>query len=136
MKSSEDGAFFVDRDGTHFRFILNYLRDGELILPDGATFLKELEAEAKFYQIQGILDVVRPRAPKNFEESLTLTNEEYRTTPENWLPRYDLLFRVSRYGFTAQAFHANCDEKGPTVTIVKSESNIFGGFAENSWKSK
>ena len=27
-------------------------------------------------------------------------------------------------------------KKGPTVTIVKSESNIFGGFAENSWKSK
>ena len=94
--------------------IINYLRDGELTLPDGATFLKELEAEAKFYQIQGILDVVRPRAPKNFEESLILTNEEYRTTLENWLLRYDewhLLFRVSRYGFTAQAFHANCDEK-------------------------
>ena len=138
MKSSEDGAFFVDRDGTHFRFILNYLRDGELILPDGATFLKELEAEAKFYQIQGILDVVRPRAPKNFEESLILTNEEYRTTLENWLPRYDewhLLFRVSRYGFTAQAFHANCDEKR-THRHHCCESNIFGGFAENSWKSK
>ena len=61
-----------------------HLRDGELILPDAATFLKELEAEAKFYQIQGILDVVRPRAPKNFEESLILTNEEHRTTLENW----------------------------------------------------
>jgi len=52
----EDGSYFIDRDGTHFRFILNHLRDGELILPEGATFLKELEAEAKFYQIQGILD--------------------------------------------------------------------------------
>ena len=42
MKPSEDGAFFIDRDGTHFRFILNYLRNGELTLPEGATFLKEL----------------------------------------------------------------------------------------------
>ena len=42
MKPSEDGAFFIDRDGTHFRFILNYLRNGELILPEGAIFLKEL----------------------------------------------------------------------------------------------
>ena len=32
-KPSEDGSFFIDRDGTHFRFILNYLRYGELILP-------------------------------------------------------------------------------------------------------
>ena len=55
MKPSEDGSFFIDRDGTYFRFILNYLRNGELILPEGATFLKELEAEAKFYQLQGIL---------------------------------------------------------------------------------
>ena len=55
-KTSEDGSFFIDRDGTHFRFILNYLRDGELILPEGAKFLKELRKEAEFYQIQGILD--------------------------------------------------------------------------------
>ena len=48
-ETTGDGSFFIDRDGTHFRFILNYLRNGELILPEGATFLKELEAEAKFY---------------------------------------------------------------------------------------
>ena len=40
-KPSEDGSFFIDRDGTHFRFILNYLRDGELILPEGATALNK-----------------------------------------------------------------------------------------------
>ena len=55
IKPSEDGTFFIDRDGTHFRFILNYLRNGKLTLPDGATFLKELADEAEFYQIQGIL---------------------------------------------------------------------------------
>ena len=38
MKPCEDGAFFIDRDGTHFRFILNYLRTGKLTLPEGAIF--------------------------------------------------------------------------------------------------
>ena len=139
MKANEDGAFFIDRDGTHFRFILNYLRNGELILPDGATFLKELEAEAKFYQIQGILDELKPKAPKNFEESVILTNEEHQSKLNGWLPQYDkwhLLFRGSRDGFTAHAFHTKCDNKGPTVTIVKSGNNVFGGFTRNSWKSK
>ena len=42
MKPSEDGSFFIDRDGTHFRFILNFLRTGKLTLPEGATFTKEL----------------------------------------------------------------------------------------------
>ena len=51
------GKFF-DRDGTHFRFILNYFRSGELVLPEGATYHKELEAEARFYQIQGILNQI------------------------------------------------------------------------------
>ena len=46
IKPSEDGSFFIDRDGTHFRFILNYLRTGKLTLAEG-TFLKELEEEAE-----------------------------------------------------------------------------------------
>ena len=33
IETTGDGTFFIDRDGTYFRFILNYLRNGELILP-------------------------------------------------------------------------------------------------------
>ena len=29
-----------------------------------------------------------------------------------------------------------CDNKGPTITVVKSGGNIFGGFTENAWTSK
>jgi len=61
MKPCEDGAFFIDRDGTHFRFILNYLRTGKLTLPEGATFLKELQEEAEFYQIRGMLEELKSR---------------------------------------------------------------------------
>ena len=140
VKPSEDGAFFIDRDGKHFRFILNYLRDGELIVPEGATFLKELEAEAKFYQIKGLLQELEDKKRECFEESVILMNKEHRSTLKAWLPPQDgkwkLLFRASQDGFTAQAFHGRCDNKGPTVTIVKSGNNIFGGFTENSWRSK
>ena len=142
VKPSEDGSFFIDRDGTYFRFILNYLRNGELILPDGATFLKELEAEAKFYQLQGILNELQRTAPKEFEESVILTNEEHRRILKSWLPEaitgeWRLLFRASRDGFAASAFHSKCDNKGPTITVVKSGGrNIFGGFTENNWTSK
>ena len=140
VKPSEDGTFFIDRDGKHFRFILNYLRDGELIVPEGATFLKELEAEAKFYQIKGLLRELKDKIQECFEKSVILMNEEHRSTLKAWLPPQDgkwkLLFRASQDGFTAQAFHGRCDNKGPTVTIIKSGNNIFGGFTENSWQSK
>ena len=105
----KDGAFFIDRDGTHFRFILNYLRNGELILPDGATFLKELEVETKFYLIQGILDDLVSEGPQNFKESVILTNEEHRSVLSGWLPQQDgkwqLLMRASKEGFQAKTFH-------------------------------
>ena len=56
IKPSTDGSFFIDRDGKHFHLILNYLRDGKVILPEGVTLLKEVEAEAKFYKINETLE--------------------------------------------------------------------------------
>ena len=54
----------------------------------GATFLNELEAEAKFYQLQaGILDELKPKLPKEFEESVILTNEEHQRVLKGWLPK-------------------------------------------------
>ena len=44
--------------------------------------------------------------------------------------------RASRDGFTASAFHSRCDNKGPTVTVVNSDGNIFGGFTESAWEGK
>ena len=131
---------------THFRFILNFLRTGKLTLPEGATCTKELEEEAEFYQIQGLIDALRSakltvkvRTPDEpFRESTILTNVEYRKILKGWLPEFlvgewRLLFRVSRDGFAASAFHSKCDNKGPTITVVKSGANIFGGFTEKSW---
>ena len=144
VETTEDGSFFIDRDGTYFRFILNYLRNGELILPEGVTFLAELEAEAKFYQVQGLLDELKTiKTLKVFEESVILTDRYFRNVLIDWIPmefvltgEWRLLFRASRDGFTASAFHSACDNKGPTITVVKSGGNIFGGFAENAWTSK
>ena len=146
MKPSEDGSFFIDRDGTHFRFILNFLRTGKLTLPEGATCTKELEEEAKFYQIHGLIDALRPAKltvkacmeDEPFRESTILRNVDHRKILKGWLTEvlegeWRLLFRASRDGFAASEFHSKCDNKGPTVTVVKSGANIFGGFTEKPW---
>ena len=143
MKPAEDGTFFIDRDGTYFRYILNYLREGKLSLPEGATFFEEIEAEAGFYQIQGILDELgQPRSTKSsiraatkpFAESEILTQEHAKILL-GMIPyksgKWRLLFRASRDGF--EAFHSKCDDKGPTVTVLQSGSFIFGGFTEAEW---
>merc|ERR1712129_261894 len=51
--------------------------------------------------------------------------------------KFELLYRGSRDGFSGQQFHAKCDGKGATITIVKSDNkdHIFGGYTSKSWNS-
>ena len=68
-KPSEDGSYFIDRDGTHFRYILNYLRTGQLIVPEDKVLRKELLAEAECYQIEGLINEIKEpkaRASRNY----------------------------------------------------------------------
>jgi hypothetical protein len=56
VTKDEDGRYFIDRDGTHFRYILNYLRDGNTYIPaDNQHVLDELYEEVQFYQLEGLL---------------------------------------------------------------------------------
>ncbi len=58
MTRQEDGSYFLDRDGSHFKHILNFLRDGTMpdkkSLTENPTFTAELLAEAKYYRIAGL----------------------------------------------------------------------------------
>jgi hypothetical protein len=48
-----------------------------------------------------------------------------------------LLFSGTTHGWEISKFHELCDEKGPTITIMKSKAGkVFGGFAMQSWDSK
>ena len=131
--------YFIDRDGTHFRYILNYLRTGQLIVPEDKIIRRELFTEAKFYQVQGMIEELKPCS---FEDSGILSVEQ-RQTLTSWLKDtmagacyYTLIYRASRDGWAASAFHSFCDRKGPTVVIVKSGYNIFGGYAAQHWECK
>jgi hypothetical protein len=49
---------------------------------------------------------------------------------------FSLLWRGSRDGFDAAAFHRLCDGKANTVTVIKNTNGfIFGGFTSNPWSS-
>lgn len=57
----EEGYFFIDRDGTHFRYILNFLRSPETFELDLAgPALKELKSECDYY---GVLEIMFPFVP-------------------------------------------------------------------------
>ena len=140
-KPGEDGSYFIDRDGTHFRYILNYLRTGRLLLPKDELIREELLEEAEFYQIHGILEELRHPPNQPFKDSKILSTERKQVLIHNFLKEqlsgesnFVLIYRDSRDGWHSSKFHAVCDDKGPTVTVVKNGNNIFGGYAEMSWE--
>ena len=70
-------------------------------------------------------------------DSLILTNEECLSIVEmTKSAKENLLYRASRDGFSSHVFHAKCDGKGNTITIIKNNLNcVFGGFASYAWNS-
>ncbi|KAG7033659.1 FH protein interacting protein FIP2, partial [Cucurbita argyrosperma subsp. argyrosperma] len=76
----DEGSVFLDRDGKHFRHILNWLRDGIVpTLPDSE--IAELLREAEYYQLLGLIDGINDMASKKKED------EE----PQSELNRVDII---------------------------------------------
>ena len=51
--------YFIDRDGVLFRFVLDYLRSGQLVLPESFRELRRLEREAEYFRLSGMSRSVR-----------------------------------------------------------------------------
>lgn len=49
------GRCFIDRDGVLFRFVLDYLRNQRLVLPECFHERERLRLEAEFYQLPGLV---------------------------------------------------------------------------------
>lgn len=59
------GRFFLDRDGFLFRYILDYLRDLNLVLPDYFPERSRLQREADFFQLRDLAKRLSPRVSKD-----------------------------------------------------------------------
>ena len=68
--------------------------------------------------------------------SKILLDTQYDNKLREWLGnnKWILLYRASEHGYTAKSFHEYCDDKGPTLVIIKSRKGwIFGGYTTQSW---
>ena len=58
-------CYYFDRDPAHFKFILNYLRNGAhlvmLTLPHEKLYFLELLTEARFFHVQGLVKIILDR---------------------------------------------------------------------------
>lgn len=59
------GRYFLDRDGFLFRYILDYLRDLNLVLPDYFPEKSRLQREAVFFQLRDLSKLLCPKMSKD-----------------------------------------------------------------------
>lgn len=59
VKQNSRGQYFFDRDPTHFRIILNFLRTSKIVLPESKCELQELLLETEFYALDPLKDAVQ-----------------------------------------------------------------------------
>ncbi len=69
IRVNQSGQYFIDRDGKYFCYILNYFREKKLRLPENFCELKQLLFEAKFYQIDRLINEIENRLNRTDENN-------------------------------------------------------------------
>ncbi|XP_028292283.1 BTB/POZ domain-containing protein KCTD12.1 [Gouania willdenowi] len=77
------GRFFLDRDGFLFRYILDYLRDLNLVLPDYFPEKSRLQREADFFQLRDLAKRLSPHVSKenSISEEISQSDTEEGAQP-------------------------------------------------------
>ncbi|PIC49220.1 hypothetical protein B9Z55_007896 [Caenorhabditis nigoni] len=57
VPKDDSGAIFIDRDPTHFRLILNFMRDGHVDLRKYSEDMTEIQKEAQYYLLGGLMEL-------------------------------------------------------------------------------
>ena len=73
------------------------------------------------------------------DHSKVIDNKEDDKKLQKLVGYYDwkLIYKASEHGFKREEFHKYCDDKGPTLVVVKSSGGwIFGGYTTQSWSGR
>ncbi|XP_065913969.1 uncharacterized protein [Dysidea avara] len=121
-----DGSFFIDRDGTHFRHVLNYLRDGEEVVdsfPRSVEVLLGFLREAKYYQLDGLVTALGSL----LREVDTITQNDIVTNFKPFSNQYSVdggsnVYHGGRHGYGAM-FNVNSHS---VQAVVYKHKNMRG----------
>ena len=101
---------------------------------------KETEKILKKYSFLPITDITMESIIKIFNNSNILKKDYISKDLIILLPKIKsgiLLYSTLTDGVSTITFHKKCDNKGPTLTLVKTvDGHIFGGYNPRSWISE
>ena len=139
LSKDESGAYFINRDGKLFRHVLNFLRTGQLQDGKLPQIRDALLTEAKFYQIQSLMEMLIDPPLVVYLKNSKIMEEDFKKHFEDWLPKdqfkWKFIYSGEKDGWAAADFHRCCDAKSPTIFLAQSRSTgyIFGGYTDQPW---
>eukprot|EP00029_Vermamoeba_vermiformis_P013247 TRINITY_DN8163_c0_g1_i1.p1 TRINITY_DN8163_c0_g1~~TRINITY_DN8163_c0_g1_i1.p1 ORF type:complete len:372 (-),score=90.92 TRINITY_DN8163_c0_g1_i1:7-1038(-) len=95
------------------------------------------ELEQRIVEINAMIAELKKagvKAKADFTGGSFLNNAQIKQLTDWYGPGWSLLYKASRDGWQGSDFHAKCDNKGETVTVVKAGNNIFGGYLGVPWQ--
>ncbi|KAF3838195.1 hypothetical protein F7725_009963 [Dissostichus mawsoni] len=107
------GRYFIDRDGFLFRYVLDYLRDKLVVLPDHFPERGRLQREAEYFQLPDLAKLVSSDDSKLFQDDFSDFDDASQGS-ERFYSSYSL---DRRYGYITVAFKGACAGGGRDTQI-------------------
>jgi flagellar motor switch/type III secretory pathway protein FliN len=144
-KLMRDGycRIFLDVDPTCFQAIVDYLNEMTISSKDSPPSPPSVNDDHKHilnHQLE--LFGLGPVPECSLPDSNIIKDVGDCVMLHDWLEEdgqdgeFSLLYRGSRDGQTNAAFHSKCDNKGCTLTVIKTTcGKVFGGYSNTAWSS-
>ncbi len=105
---------------------------------DDTELLNDLDAiHCEYSDVRLKISQYYLKNPSEFLPDTQLVDIQYDSKLREWLGddyKWKLIYRASEHGYTAESFHEYCDDKGPTLIVIKSSGGwIFGGYTTQLW---
>ncbi|XP_029458056.1 BTB/POZ domain-containing protein KCTD14 [Rhinatrema bivittatum] len=111
LKTDSEGRYFIDREGTYFKYILEYLRSS--LVP--TQFIQEVYKEASFYEIEPLVKQLED-SPQIFGE--LVGRKQFLARVPNYYENIEVMIRIARAEAVASR-HSNV-----IVCVVKTEEDV------------
>ena len=106
------GRFFIDRDGFLFRYVLDFLRDRQLVLPEHFPERERLQREAEHFHLGELQRLLGPRLARHASMNDELCRQRL-VEGEGAEPLFNLFLKtlVLRKSIGGKIGRASCRER-------------------------
>ncbi|XP_067160500.1 BTB/POZ domain-containing protein KCTD12-like isoform X3 [Apteryx mantelli] len=114
------GRFFVDRDGFLFRYILDYMRDQQLVLPDHFPERSRLQREAEYFMLPELVKMLAPKLSKQN----SIGDDPCQSDPEELSPNADATRNLASASVTVTSAVAGAPGGSVTASVGAAGTEI------------